>query len=246
MPRRSAAVARRVLVGLRADPRFLAVSLVVPVVTIYLLKVFWDALATPLVDQTRFAVPGGAFIVQFVTFILTALVLVRERVQGTMERMFISGYRQAEIVVGYLGAYVVLATAQSVVILTELTWLFSLDFTVGELGQVLLVIWLLSILSLALGMLVSNAARNEGQVFPFVPLIQLPTVFLSGMIVAVEALPGWAQVLARGIPLFYAVDVLKEILAGGSMFDAWGSLLMLPVLVVVVLFLAARTLREEL
>jgi len=221
-----------------------AVSLAIPLVIIFLLKVFFDAIDIPMFDQTRFAIPGAAFIVHFVTYILTAIVLVRERVGGTMERMFINGYRQLEIIGGYLGAYTILATWQSLLILTWVAFLFDLGYTVAAYAQIYLVIWLLSVLSMALGILVSNFARTEGQVIPFIPLIVVPSVFLSGMIVAVEDLPGWAQVLSRFTPLFYANEVLQEIISGGSVLDAWQPFLALPLLTAGVLVLASRTLRE--
>lgn len=243
---RATQVTRNALAQLLGDRRFVIVSTVVPVVVIYLLKVFWDALDTPLLQQSRFAVPGGAFIVHFVTYVLTAIVLVRERVAGTMERMFISGYRPGEIVAGYLGAYTLLATLQSTVILLWLTILFDLGLGVGRTLEVYVVMWLLAVVSLAMGMLVSNFARNEGQVFPFIPLVMMPPVFLSGMIVDVAALPSWAQVVSHVVPLRYAVDVIHEIGDGTGISGAWGSLLLLPVLAGAILFLAARTLREEL
>lgn len=239
------AVMRNTLAQLAGDRRFVIVSTVVPVVVIYLLSVFWDALNTPLVEQSRFAVPAGAFIVHFVTYVLTAIVLVRERVAGTMERMFISGYRPGEIVAGYLGAYTLLATLQSIVILLVLTLLFDLGLGLGGTLEVYVVMWLMAVVSLALGMLVSNFARNEGQVFPFVPLVMMPPVFLSGMIVAIDALPTWAQTVSWAVPLRYAVDVIHEITDGGGLADAWAPLIMLPALAMVILFLAARTLREE-
>ncbi len=245
-PSRAGAVSRNALAQLGGDRRFLAVSTVVPVVVIYLLKVFWDALDTPLLQQSRFAVPGGVFIVHFVTYVLTAIVLVRERVAGTMERMFISGFRPGEIVAGYLGAYTVLASAQSIIILLWLTYLFDLGLGAGGTLEVYVVMWLMAVVSLAMGMLVSNFARNEGQVFPFIPLVMMPPVFLSGMIVALDALPTWAQVLSRLVPLRYAVDVIHEITDGGGLVAAWGDLLLLPALAVAFLMLAARTLREEL
>jgi len=244
-PSRAGAVTRNALAQLAGDRRFLILSTVVPIVVIYLLKVFWDALDTPLLQQSRFAVPGGVFIVHFVTYVLTAIVLVRERVAATMERMFISGYRPGEIVAGYLGAYTLLATFQSVLILAWLTWLFDLGLGLGGTLQVYLVMWLMAVVSMALGMLVSNFARNEGQVFPFIPLVMMPPVFLSGMIVGVDALPTWARVVSHIVPLRYAVDVIHKITDGVGALSAWGSLLTLPALAAAILFLAARTLREE-
>ncbi|MGB5187344.1 MAG: ABC transporter permease [Acidimicrobiia bacterium] len=243
-PHRARALGGRVLRQLRADPRFVAVSLIIPLVITFLLKMFFDAIDIPMFDQTRFAVPGAAFIVHFVTYILTALVLVRERVGGTMERMFINGYRQLEIIGGYLAAYTVLATWQSLLILTWVAFLFDLGYSIGSYVQIYLVIWLLAVLSMALGILVSNFARTEGQVIPFIPLIIVPSVFLSGMIVAVEDLPTWAQVLARFTPLFYANEVLQGVISGGTVLDTLGPFVALPLLTAGVLVLASRTLRE--
>ena len=243
-PHRARALGGRVLRQLRADPRFVAVSLIIPLVITFLLKMFFDAIEIPMLDQTRFAVPGAAFIVHFVTYILTALVLVRERVGGTMERMFINGYRQLEIIGGYLAAYTVLATWQWLLILTWVAFLFDLGYSIGSYVQIYLVIWLLAVLSMALGILVSNFARTEGQVIPFIPLIIVPSVFLSGMIVAVEDLPTWAQVLARFTPLFYANDVLQGVISGGTVLDTLGPFVALPLLTAGVLVLASRTLRE--
>ena len=242
---RSLSVGRRVFAQLRGDRRFIVVSTVVPLVVIFLLKTFWDAINTTMLDQTKFAVPAGVFIVHFVTYVLTAIVLVRERVAGTMERMFVDGYRPGSIVAGYLAGYTALATVQSVLILTELNLLFDIGFGFGANLEVFLVMWLMAVLSLSLGVLVSNAARNEGQVFPFIPLVMVPPVFLSGLVVSVDSLPIWAQVLSRVVPLTYAIDVIKEVLAGGTMFDALLPLLMLPVMIAVVLFLASTTLRES-
>ena len=79
---------------------------------------------------------------------------------------------------------------------------------------------------------------------PFIPLIIVPSVFLSGMIVAVEDLPTWAQVLARFTPLFYANEVLQGVISGGTVLDTLGPFVALPLLTAGVLVLAFRTLRE--
>lgn len=239
----SLVVAGRALAQLRADRRFLAISLVVPVVVMFLLSVFFDAVDTPAFNQSRFALPAAAFIVHFVTYVLTTIVLVRERVTGTLERMFISGYRPTDVVLGYLLAYTVVATIQSVLILLELNLLFDLSLGPLELAAVFLVMWLLAVLSMALGLFISNFARHEGQVIPFIPMVIVPSVFLSGLAVSVEALPGWARALSLIIPLRYAVDALREIPAGGGLNG--GPVVVLAALIVVALLAASRTLREH-
>lgn len=106
---RVGAVAGRVLRQLRHDHRFLGLSLVAPVIVTYLLKVLFDGVNVPFYDPAEFIVAYGAFIVHFLTYVLITIALVRERTKGTLSRMFINGYRQAEIVGGYLAAYSLLA-----------------------------------------------------------------------------------------------------------------------------------------
>ena len=89
------------------DHRFLALSVVAPLVVIYLLKIFFDTMGTPFFDPGPYAVPIGAFIVHFITYVLCAIMLVRERTAGTLQRMFVNGYRPLEIIsgVGFLLVY---------------------------------------------------------------------------------------------------------------------------------------------
>ena len=236
-------VTGRVLTQLRRDHRFVAISLVFPLVIIYFIKVVFDVLAPPTFKISVYVIPYAAFIVHFITFILTAIVLVRERTAGTLTRMFISGYRQVEIVIGYLLAYSVLATLQSLFVLVELNLLFDLGYTVSQLAEMYLVMWLLAIISMAIGMLVSNFARNEGQVFPFIPLVLL-SVILSGIIIPVDRLPEWSQVLSYFTPLYYANEVLQILIDGGGLFDDWVMMAALPLYGLVVVAAAMLSLRE--
>lgn len=191
--RHTGAIASRALRQLVHDRRFMALSLVAPLAIVYFFKLFFDGLASPMFQPTRYTVPIGAFIVHFITYLLCAIVLVRERTAQTLARMFVNGYRQSEIIGGYLAAYTLLATLQSFLVLGALSLLFELRYSARTYLSLYLVIWLLAVISIALGIFVSNFARNEGQVVPFIPLIIFPSVFLSGLIINVDRLPGWAQ-----------------------------------------------------
>ncbi len=97
--RRTLILARRILSQLRHQPRFLVLSLVAPLVIVYLLKLFFDTLP-PTFEPARYVVPVAAFLVHFLAFLLCAIALVQERSAGTLERMFISGYTRSEVVGG--------------------------------------------------------------------------------------------------------------------------------------------------
>jgi len=114
------AVSSRVLNQLRHDRRFVVITLIVPIVIIYLLWIFFDAVERPFFAVETFIPPVSAFIFHFLTYVLCAIVLVRERTAETLSRMFVSGYRRISIIGGYLLAYSLLATLQSLIVLVEL------------------------------------------------------------------------------------------------------------------------------
>ena len=159
--------------------------------------------------------------------------------------MFVSGYRRAEIIGGYVLAYTCLATLQSFLVLAELSLLFHLSDRAATLLSIYLVIWLLAIISICLGIFVSNFARNEGQVLPFIPLVTVPGIFLSDVIFSVDRFPRWMQWLSHVTPLFYANKVIQGlILPGGTLADNWARVATLLLYGAIVLVLATETLRE--
>jgi ABC-2 type transport system permease protein len=242
--RRIGAVTGRVLSQLRHDRRLIGLSLIFPVVIIYFINVLFEVLANPTFNISVYVVPYGAFIVHFITFMLTTIVLVRERTSGTLTRMLVSGYRQIEVISGYLLAYSTLATFQSLVILFELNWLFELGYSAERLASIYLLMWLLAVISMALGILVSNLARNEGQVVALIPLVLL-SIILSGVLIPIDRLPEWAQVLSYLTPLFYTNEAVQELLGGGVLGDAWAPVLGSLAYGLVVVGMATLTLREK-
>jgi ABC-2 type transport system permease protein len=242
--KRIGVVTNRVLNQLRRDHRFVGISVIFPLIIFYFIKVVFDVLASPAFNISVYVVPYAAFIVHFITFIMTAIVLVRERTAGTLVRMFVSGYNQIEIVSGYLLAYSVLATIQSLLVLIELNGIFELGYDIGQLGSIYLIMWILAIISMAIGMLVSNIARNEGQVFPFIPLVLL-SVILSGILLPIERLPEWVQALSYLTPLYYVNEVLQNLIGGGGLFDNWAKLLSLLVYGLIIVTFATVSLRES-
>ena len=151
----------------------------------------------------------------------------------------------AEIIAGYVLGFLGLATSQAIAGLEEAIWLFELDYDEETLVMLFVVVWLLAIASVMPGIFISTFARHEDQVFPFVSLIILPSVFLSGLLVDVDELPTWADWLGHAFPLFWANDVIQDVIESGWTFEVvQGSLAVLVAYSVAVLLLASLTLRE--
>ena len=237
-------IGRRVFQQLFHDRRFFVVSIVGPLLIIYFLKIFMDTLS-PAVPVGRYIMPFAAFLVLFLSFLLCAIVLVQERSAGTMERVFVAGYRRAELIGGYIIGYFGLITLQAVVVTVEVLLLFDLGYDGTTIILLLVVNWQLAIVSVMLGIFISTFTHHERHIFPFIPLIILPAFFLSGMLVAVNQLPGWAQVLSWLSPLRYANDAIQEIiLPDGDMGSMLLSMVILLFYTLILLLLASRTLRD--
>lgn len=242
-PAQTTAVAGRVLRQLAHDRRFLALSLVMPVAVIIMIWVFFDAVDNPFFDVTAFIPPVSGYIVHFLTYVLSAIVLVRERTAGTLPRMFVGGFRRGSIIAGYVLAYTALGAVQTFIVIAMTNLLFDLGYDLATWLLLYLVFWLLALTSISLGILVSNFARNEGQVLPFIPLVLIWSVFLSGMIVSVDRLPDWIAWLHVVTPMYYATEAINAIVAGDAAGAATANTLWLLLYGAAVLLLAVFTLR---
>jgi ABC-2 type transport system permease protein len=204
-------IAGRVWKQLKGDRRFLALSVLGPLLVIYFLKLLFDTFP-PMANVKSFTIPFCAFIVHFLSFILCAILLVQERTRGTLERMMIGGFSKTSIIGGYTIGYFGLATVQAVSVFTETIWLFKLSYDTKTVVLMFLVIWLLAVVSVMLGIFISTFARQEAHVLPFIPLLILPSVFLTGLIIQPDGLPVWAQIIGKCLPLHYAVNIIHVII----------------------------------
>ncbi|HEX2413380.1 MAG TPA: ABC transporter permease [Solirubrobacteraceae bacterium] len=243
------AVGRRVLLQIRRDPRFIGLSLLVPCAIVVLLKLVldaWPALDRVGVDAGTNALPAGAFVVHFVAYVLAAIALVRERTGGTLDRMLVATFRRGEIVLGYVLGFATLAAIQAGLVLVTIALLYDVPRLGARLPLVLGVVFLLAIASIALGLLVSSTARSEGQIFPFIPLVIVPSLLLSGLMIPFAELAWPLQALARLVPLTYAEDVLVPVFRDGEpALDRLPYLALLAGYAAALLAVASLTLRER-
>jgi ABC-2 type transport system permease protein len=193
---------------------------------------------------------GGPFIglvVFFLVYVVTSVSFLRERSLGTLERLMASPLRRTEIVVGYMLGFTLVALVQA----AEVLGFGLLVLDLYNAGSVLLIFGIEVVLALAavnLGIFLSTFARTEFQAVQFIPIVVVPQVLLSGLLVPVSNEPDWLQVVSNVLPLTYAVDALREVMLRGA--DLASSRVQLDLAVlggfcVVVVLAAAATLRRE-
>jgi ABC-2 type transport system permease protein len=154
-------------------------------------------------------------VVFFLVFVVTCVSFLRERTQGTLERLMATPLRRAEIVLGYMIGFTVLALIQSAEVLVFSLYVLKL-YNAGSVWLIFLVAILMAIAAVNLGIFISMFARTEFQAVQFIPLVIAPQFLLSGIIVPVSSEPGWMQVISKVLPLTYAVDGLRSVMIRGA------------------------------
>lgn len=166
-----------------------------------------------------FFAPGIiGLITTMITIILTIVAFVRERTNGTLDRLFVSPAQPSDIVMGYTMTFSLIALFQSVELVAVASLLFNIAF-VGSIFFALALIVIYAIGILGLGILLSTLAKNEFQAIQFVPLIFTPSILLAGILWPIESMPGFIRPVSSLIPLTYLADALRSVMIRG-----WGPI----------------------
>ncbi|MFX1393857.1 MAG: ABC transporter permease [Promethearchaeota archaeon] len=153
------------------------------------------------------------FIAFFFGFILTMLSFIRERKEGTMERILTSPLKRSEIILGYILSFSILSIIQATVTIIVAILVFNaqIEFSILTLLLAYLIIYLLLLTALGLGIFLSTLAKTEFQIIQFIPLVILPFMLLSGVWAPVETLPEFLRPISSIIPLTYANTAMRDI-----------------------------------
>jgi ABC-2 type transport system permease protein len=151
----------------------------------------------------------------FFIFLLSAVSFLRERTSGTLERLLATPLTRAELVLGYLGGFALFALLQALVILVFTVFVLKVQYR-GNLATIFLVEAVLVVGAVSLGLAISAFARNELQAVQFVPLVLVPQLFLSGLLVPVDQLNDVLRALSTIFPLTYANEALRSLMVKGD------------------------------
>jgi ABC-2 type transport system permease protein len=233
-------IAGRVVRQLTRDRRTMALIFLVPLVVMTLI-----GLSFPQAGVLDYIAPALlATLALFFGFLLTGISFLRERSQGTLERLMASPLSRLDIVVGYLCGFFIFALAQTLIILIFTIYVLDVNYH-GDLWQIFVFQVVVIIGAVNLGIFISTFARNEFQMVQFIPLIILPQVFLCGVLWPVEQMPNYLQWLSTVLPLTYAVDGLRNIMLNGqNLMDVGFELGVLVGFTILISTLAAVTLRR--
>jgi len=210
--KRFTTISRRILLQILGDKRTIGLIVVAPLIVMSLAgfsfinsKEVLNRIAPGLICTFAF----------FFTFLLTAISFFRERVSGTLERLFTTPATKIDILLGYLFGFLPLALIQATLIALYSIFVLRVDYE-GNLFNILIIIFLIASISVNLGIFLSTFARNEFQIMQFIPIIFAPQIFLAGLVVPINDLPLYFEILSFAMPLRYAIESLQAVMINGD------------------------------
>ena len=201
----------------------------------------------PGLVSANFMIPAMiGTILQFLTTMLTATSIVRERERGTIEQLIVTPIRSWELVVGKLAPYVIIAFIDTVEILVAGVLIFGVPIN-GSLPLLLALAGLFLVSTLGLGLFISTISNTQQEAVLTAMFTMLPSIFLSGFFFPLAAMPPFLQVLSYGVPLRYFLIVVRGIIIKGNGPEAlYPEIIALSIFAIVIMGGAALRFRKRL
>jgi ABC-2 type transport system permease protein len=225
----------RILRQLAADPRSIAMILLVPLLVITLMYFMFENAPHP---------PGTPAPL-FLMFIITSITMQRERASGTLERILTTPLRRLDLLLAYGTAFSIAAVLQATLACGVSFWLLGFD-TKGSPLWVFVIAIINAVLGVGLGLLCSAFARTEFQAVQFIPLVMVPQLLLAGIITPRAMMPSWLEWVSNALPASYALEALQQVGAYTELTDvAVRDIAIVLGFAIAALCLAAATLRRQ-
>jgi ABC-2 type transport system permease protein len=169
-----------------------------------------------------FLIPGLMIvIIMIVTIQQTAVTLVKERENGTLEQLLESPLTHSELIVGKMLPWALLGVIDTVMITAVSMGVFSIPLR-GDVSVLAVGVGLFIVSALSLGLVISAVAPSlESANIAALLVSFLPGFMLSGMAFLLASIPVALQVMSYLFPARYMVEIARGVFLRGA---SWGVL----------------------
>ena len=155
-----------------------------------------------------------AFVLTFLVLLISLIIITRESSSGVLSRLYATPLSAFERLLGYSIALMLLGILMVCVILVIGIGVFGVVVQ-GNLALLFSGAVLYALAHIFLAVFLSNFAKNELQAVQMAPLIALPSMALSGMLIPVNAFPDWVQTISKFVPMYYGNKIFEGIMLKG-------------------------------
>lgn len=188
----------------------------------------------PLMKYRNYMVP--AILVLLITTLsgfITALNIVREKEEGTMEQINVTPLKRWQFILGKLIPFWIIGVFVMTIGLLIMRFVYGIHIE-GNLGTLYLfgIVYITSVLGL--GLYISTLANTQQQSMFIAFFFIMIFILLSGLFTNVESMPRWAFVISDLLPITHFMHAVRAIVIKGSTFmDIWKDMIYIIVFSVV-------------
>jgi ABC-2 type transport system permease protein len=162
-----------------------------------------------------------------------ASALSRERELGTLDGMMMSPISRFSVIFGKALSQTVRGLLQGLMMILLTMILFGVKIYGNPITMLLVL--LLGVLGfVGIGIIATSIASEQESATMILMMLQIPMMFLSGVLYPIEQLPWWMQMISKVLPLTYAVTALRKVMVLGAPLAAISSELSIMIVIAVV------------
>lgn len=203
-------------------------------------------LYNPALQSRWFMLPAlVVMVLSVIVTLLSALAIVKERENGTIEQLSVTPVRASELIVGKLMPFIAVGTVVAFLVGTVAVVVFGVPFR-GNVIDLVVMGWFFLMALLGFGLFSSTASRTQQQAMLAAMLLLLPSFLLGGIMYPITNMPVWAQRIADLSPVRWFAVMVRGVFIKGVGFEslAWETS-MLALLGTVVLGAAMLSFRKR-
>jgi len=216
-----------------------------------------NTLVTPLTYAEKPAYGTGRRVIDFLIPAIIALTIFQgavmgmgraiagEKREGSLTRVFLTPTSNVTIILGTATFYVLFELFRSTAMMLLAVNIFKINIE-GSLLALGIIMIIYAAVSTAIGLFLSSLVKSEQQYMGVSMLVGMPTIFLSGAFLPVQAMPQALQKIAAFLPITYGADALRGIMIKGlPLVAVIKDLLVLLLFLVVVMGAVFVTFKRE-
>jgi ABC-2 type transport system permease protein len=146
--------------------------------------------------------------------------MVKERTSGIMEMYRVAPVNAWEVLAGKLLAYLFIGGVIGVITLGLMRAGFNVPL-LGDPAQLIAMIGLVLVASLAVGLAIAVVSDSERQAVQLSLLVLLASVFFSGFVLSIGEFNMAVQSMAHVLPVTHGIRLIQDIMLRGSITQLW-------------------------
>jgi len=193
----------------------------------------------PTLESRVYNVPAVmGLLLLLMSLVLTALSIVREREDGTLEQLLVSPLTPTEFLLGKTLPAALVALVDLVTIsVLSIVW-FHIPLR-GSVLALLAAAILFILAAIALGLLISTISHTQQEAFMTMFLLLLPSIILSGFFYPISSMPRVFQIITLVNPTRHFLEIVRAVfLKGAGFVPLWNHYVWLAVIAAATMALA--------